>query len=400
MRIRIWAISIVALFASVMHAQDTTNTKFGKGLINFVAADSSWSVKFAPRIQFRANSSWDYEGEQYGSPEYTFSIRRARLKFDGFAFSPNLKYKIELGLSNRDVAGANQFNRNTPRIILDAVVKWNFYENFELWVGQTKLPGNVERVVSSANMQLIDRSLLNSNFNIDRDIGFQLQHHIALSNSFLIREKIALSQGEGRNITEGNLGGLQYTGRLEILPFGSFQGKGDYIQADLAREETPKLMLGFTYDHNDDAVKTRSNLGTYMFLEDGSLYETDITTLFADAMFKWQGVSIMAEYAQRQAENPVAVELDGTPTGDIVLVGDAINAQIGYLFRSNYESVFRYTQNTFDAITMRSDIKEYTLGGSKYFVGHKLKIQADLSYRTVASIEDNIRFRMGFELHF
>ena len=34
-------------------------------------------------------------------------IRRARLKFDGFALSPKLKYKLELGLSNRDIAGAS-----------------------------------------------------------------------------------------------------------------------------------------------------------------------------------------------------------------------------------------------------------------------------------------------------
>ena len=57
---------------------------------------------------------------------------------------------------------------------------WNFHENFELWVGQTKLPGNRERVISSANLQQVDRSLLNSRFNIDRDFGFQLRHHFNL----------------------------------------------------------------------------------------------------------------------------------------------------------------------------------------------------------------------------
>ena len=37
---------------------------------------------------------------------------------------------------------------------------WNFYENFELWAGQTKLPGNIERVISSGNLQQVDRSLI------------------------------------------------------------------------------------------------------------------------------------------------------------------------------------------------------------------------------------------------
>ena len=185
-------------------AQEISDTTFGKGLINFTAKDSTFSVKFAPRIQGRYIASMDYNGTDYDDADLNFLIRRARLKFSGFAYSPKLKYKIELGLSNRDISGANQYNRNTPRYILDAVIMWNFYENFELWAGQTKLPGNVERVVSSANLQLIDRSILNSRFNIDRDVGVQLRHHTALGGDFIMREKIALSQGEGRNVTEGN----------------------------------------------------------------------------------------------------------------------------------------------------------------------------------------------------
>lgn len=395
----ILALTLLLCYISI-NAQEISDTSFGKGLINYTAKDSTFSIKFAPRIQARFNSTWDHNGESYSDPQANFLIRRARLKFDGFAYTPKLKYKIELGISNRDIAGANQFNRNTSRIILDAVVKWNFYENFVLWAGQTKLPGNVERVVSSANLQLIDRSLLNSNFNIDRDVGLQLRHHTRLGGDFIIREKIALSQGEGRNVTEGNEGGLQYTGRIEFLPFGTFASKGDYSQGDLKREQTPKLMVGVTYDYNDDAVKTRSNLGSYMFLEDGSLYKTSITTLFADAMFKYKGFAFMGEYAHRDAEAPIAVEDDGTATGDIVTTGSSLNTQISYLFKNNYEVTSRYTTVDFDAVTGRNSQNQYTLGFSKYIVGHKLKVQTDVSYTTVGGEEDNIMFRSGFELHF
>jgi len=394
---------LVALlsFTYVANAQEISDAKFGKGLINFTAKDSSFSVNFAPRIQGRYIISWDHDGENYGSGEQNFSIRRARLKFGGFAYSPKLKYKIELGLSNRDISGANQFNRNTPRYILDAVIMWNFYENFELWAGQTKLPGNVERVVSSGNLQLIDRSLLNSRFNIDRDLGIQIRHHTSLGGDFLMREKLAISQGEGRNVTEGNEGGLQYTGRLEFLPFGKFISKGDYSQGDLKREATPKLMTGVTYDFNQDAVKTRSNLGSYMFREDGSLYMTDITTLFIDAMFKYDGFSFMGEYAIRDADAAVALEADGvTATGDIVTTGNALNVQLAYLFKNNYEITGRYTTLNFDDITGRGAEEQYTLGASKYVVGHKLKIQADISYSTLDGNDDNIMFRTGFDLHF
>jgi len=395
---------LIALFMCVttfIYSQEISDTSFGKGLINFVAKDSSFSIKFAPRFQVRSISIWNHDGNKYENPEYNFIVRRARLKFDGFAYSPKLRYKIELGLSNRDIAGANQFNRNTPRYILDAVLMWNFADNWELWAGQTKLPGNVERVVSSGNLQFIDRSLLNSRFNLDRDLGIQLRHKSQLGDKFLMREKFSISQGEGRNVTEGNEGGLQYTARLEFLPFGKFQGKGDYSQADLKREESPKLMLGFTYNYNQDAVRERGFAGDYLIRADGSIYETDQTTIFADAMFKYKGFSFMGEYAKRTANEEVATELDGaTPTGDIVLTGNALNLQAGFLFKNNYEIAARFTTLDFEAVTNKLPLEQYTLGASKYIVGHKLKIQTDISYTTINGNDDNIMFRLGFDIHF
>lgn len=401
MKYAIYAL-FVCTFASLnLHSQEISDTSFGKGLINYTAKDSSFSIKFAPRFQFRSYTSFDYDGESYQDPEQTFLIRRARLKFDGWALTPKLKYKIELGLSNNDIGGANEFTGNSPRYILDAVLKWNFYENFELWAGQTKLPGNIERVISSGNLQLIDRSIVNSRFNLDRDIGIQLHHKVNLGENFVIKEKFALSQGEGRNIVVGNIGGLKYTGRLELLPFGEFLKKGDYSQGDLEREPSPKLMLGAVYDFNDDAVKTRSNMGSFMILDDGSLYRTDITTIFFDAMFKYRGLSIMAEYANREADMPLAMLQGETETFDYaVLEGSGVNFQASYLFKNNYEITGRYSKNDYKEISQTLDLEQYTLGASKYIVGHKLKVQSDVVYSRLNDINDNITWRIGFDFHF
>jgi len=385
----------------LLQAQEISDTKFGNGMINFIAKDSSFSVKFAPRIQSRYQSEWSYNGEDYDPADINFSVRRARLKFGGFAFSPKLKYKIELGLSNRDISGANVYNRNTPRYILDAVVMWNFYEKFELWAGQTKLPGNIERVVSSANLQLIDRSLLNSKFNIDRDIGIQLRHKLRLGGNWIIKEKFSISQGEGRNITEGNIGGLQYTSRLELLPFGEFSSKGDYSQGDLKREKSIKAMFGFTYDINENAVKSRSNMGSYLIQSSGGLFETDITTIFLDGVIKYNGFALTGEYANRDADQIEALEEDGrTKTGAVVGAGSASNIQGSYLFKNNFEITARYTNINFKEITRLSDLKQITFGVSKYVVGHSLKIQADISLLNASGIKDNVLFRTGFDLHF
>jgi phosphate-selective porin OprO/OprP len=395
---KIYLIGLSLFLFIPLNAQTLGDQKFGKGLLNFTAADSSFTVKFAPRIQTRFQSAWNHDGSNYGEGEYNFLVRRARFKFDGWAYSPKLRYKLELGLSNRDISGANQYNRNTPRYILDAVVMWNFAPGFELWAGQTKLPGNIERVVSSGNLQLIDRSILNSKFNIDRDMGVQLRYKHNIGK-MLIREKLALSQGEGRNITEGNLGGLQYTSRIELLPFGAFAKKGDYSQSDLARESSAKLMIAATYDLNQNAVKNRSNMGSYMTLDDGSLYQTDISTIFVDAMFKYRGFSVMAEYADRGADDPIALNSDGT-TASIVQVGNATNVQASYLFKNNFEITGRHSNISYGAVTGKGNEVVYTAGASKYVLGHKLKIQSDLSYGQVDGNADFIEFRMGFDLHF
>ena len=109
----------------------------------------------------------------------------------------------------------------------------------------------------------------------------------------------------------------------------------------------------------------------------------------------------MGEYAKRTAENEIATEIDGiTPTGDIVLTGNALNLQMGYLFRNNIELAGRFTSVTYEAITRTDPRKQYTLGLNKYIVGHKLKVQSDLTYTTIDGEQDNITFRLGFDLHF
>jgi len=382
--------------------QTVVNSKFGKGLYNVIAADSSWSMKFGARFQTLFIGSTDINDQgEFTNSNSNFLIRRSRLKFDGFAYSPKLQYKLELGLSNRDISGVGPETRNTNRIILDAVLKYNFYKNFSVWLGQTKLPGNRERVVSSGNLQFVDRSLVNSRYNIDRDMGIQLRHHFTLGENFIIREMFAISQGEGRNITAGNLGGYDYTARVEFLPFGKFKKKGDYTGSDTRREDEPKLAVGVTYDMHDRAVRERGNTGSFMY-NDGGYFETDINTLMADLMFKYKGFSIMSEYADKQADEIFATNNDSarTRTGGSVVAGTGFVFQAGYLFESNWEIAGRYT--TIDlAKELNTEVtNQYTLGGSRYFVGHKLKIQADISYTTQKGSNDNLMYRMQFDLHF
>ena len=398
---------IIALFSFCysLNAQQVVDSKFGKGIFNVIAKDSTWSMKFATRIQLLSTYTLAANDPNSAAIEQNFLVRRARFKFNGFAFSPKLKYKFELGLTNRDISGGSAFTRDTPRYILDAVVMWNFAPNWELWAGQTKLPGNIERVISSGNLQFVDRSILNSRFNIDRDVGIQLRHKDKIGENFVIREKIAVSQGEGRNVTEGNEGGNQFTGRVELLPFGEFTSKGDYSSSDLKREQSPKLMVSATYDHNNNAVRSRSNLGSYLFIDgtddsNPSLFETNINTVFVDAIFKYKGYSFQGEFANRDAEDVFALNTDGTATGDNVNVGNSVNFQAGYLLPSNLEFSGRYSNISLDEIIGGRNTDQYTIGASKFFAGHKLKLQTDLTYETINGNGTDWIYRLQLDVHF
>ena len=391
-------LSCICAFYSA-NAQEPNAPKFGKGLFNLMGQDSTWSMKVGLRFQSLATSKWDVNNG-LSNPESSMLIRRSRLKFDGFAFSPKLKYKVELGLSNRDQSGASIYTSNASRQILDAVLKWNFSGNFVLWFGQTKLPGNRERVISSANLQQVDRSLLNSRFTIDRDIGIQLRHHFNLTDTFLVKEIFSIAQGEGRNITTGNVGGHQYTTRVELFPFGDFKNKGDYKGSDLKFEPSPKLSLGVAYDFNNNASKTRSNQGSYM-TNDTGFYSTNISTLFVDAMYKHQGFSLMAEYANRTADDAFAKNSDGSLTGAEVQVGNGLNIQTGYLLSKTVEFSGRYTNISLDReITGKGSENQYTLGLSKYIAGHSLKVQTDVSYTDIGFKTNQLLYRVQVDIHF
>ncbi|WP_158840560.1 porin [Polaribacter sp. L3A8] len=382
------------------NGQETNTPKFGKGLFNLVGKDSTWTMKVGFRFQTLATSQWDVNNG-LSNPETSMLIRRSRLKFNGFAYSPKLEYKVELGLSNRDLSGGSEYTHNSPRYIMDAVLKWNFSGNFVLWFGQTKLPGNRERVISSGNLQMIDRSLLNSRFNIDRDIGLQLKHKTKLSETFLMKETLSISQGEGRNVTTGNEGGHQYTARVEFFPFGDFTSKGDYKGSDLKFEEHQKLSVAFGYNINKDAARTRGNQGDYMINNSGSLYSTDVSNVFIDAMYKYKGFSLMAEYATRKADDAFAKNADGTLTGDTVQVGNGLNLQSGYLLSKTVEVSARYTNITLDKnITGKGAENQYTLGVSKYIAGHKLKVQTDVSYTDIGFKSNQLLFRLQVDIHF
>ena len=395
---------LLLVFSTVSIAQFLPK-KFGKGF-HVTGKDSTFYLKFGFRFQNLYTGEWTLVDDKFsGAEDYetAFLIRRSRLKFDGWVYSPKVKFKFELGLSNRDNSGgiSPEF-RTAPNFILDASVEWNFYKNFSILFGQRKLPGNRERVISSGNLQFVDRSRLNSRFNIDRDMGLQLKHKLKIGKS-LIKSTFSLSQGEGRNVTEGNFGGSDYTFHVDFLPMGNFTSKGDYVGADLKREKTPKLAIGLTYDMNQNAVRERGQKGRFIQDSNGNYIGKNLNTLFADLMFKYRGLSIMMEYVDKQTsdDDPFVLEDLGITTVIIgaFYTGTGLNVAIGHLLKKDYEIALRYTAINPDQ-GVSNDETHYTLGLSKYIVGHKLKVQADFTLIEKANEHDAFLIRAQMDIHF
>ncbi len=403
---------VVVFFCSFIgtlsaQTQPTVKLKFGKGL-QITAADSSAHMKFNIRFQSLYNSQRSLAaGESW---ESSFLIRRARMKFSGWAVNPNLAYKIELALSNRDLGEKHDFGETNeaPKIVLDAVVKWKAHKNLTIWAGQTKLPGNRERVVSSQALQMVDRSLVNSVFNVDREMGVQLRGKFDVGVG-IVKPIVSWSFGEGRNITDANIGGFHYIGRVEWLPLGEFANKGDYFGADLKREKTPKLALAGSYSMNNGAPRQKQS-GRFLTVTDADGNEgylsNDLQTIFADMMFKYNGFSLMAEYAHkivadkevREEQDLRALILDDN--GRSYYTGSGLNVQAGYLFKKNIEVSARYTNVMPDTDISFSGVEEYTLGLSKYIVGHALKIQGDVSLLDNVGANNDLRYRLQMEFQF
>lgn len=383
---------ILILSISFARAQDSLETTFGQGL-PFYAADSSFYLKFSTRFQNKYEAQGpikeDVSRDEINS---NFLVRRARLKFSGFVHHPDLRYKVELGVSDKDMDKVSSHTGNSSNIVMDAVLKWDIRDNLSLWAGQTKLPGNRERVISSQELQFVDRSRVNANFNIDRDVGFQLHHHFHLGD-ILIRDVWAFTQGEGRNVVSGSHGGYNYTGRMEVLPFGAFTNDGDYVSADVFREEEPKLSIGASAALNRNAIREEGQTGAFL------PFQRDLGYGVLDMVFKYQGFSLMSEYGRREAERPVFLDHEGDLNA--FYTGEGFMVQSGYLFENNFEVAGRYTTIDPEGVTGRAEVDEYTLGFSRYFVHHHLKVQTDLSYieRSMAS-NPELRFRLQTELSF
>ena len=326
---------------------------------------------FQLNIRFRMQNRAQFVEDEDGKTAVSAQIRRLRLRFDGYVGDPKFMYAIQLSFAPDDV-GEIQDGGNL-NVIRDAVI---FYSPSRFWAfsfGQTKLPGNRQRINSSGALQLTDRSINNARFNLDRDFGLQIHHLNEFEDRFSYNLKMALTTGNGRNTTVDTDRGFSYTGKVELFPLGAFANGGSTFEGDIERENRPKLLFSMAYNLNDKAFKSQGVLGSEL-----SEKRTQSSVL-ADAMLKYRGFTAMAAYMNRMAENPVVLAGD---TPEYVYTGYGTDYQASYLFPFHLEIIGRFSTQKVNRHIHRftPDQDQYTVGLTRYMWEHAFKFQLETSF--------------------
>ena len=364
---------------------------------------------FQTNMRFRMQNLVEYQSvaaDNFDPRSIQMMVRRLRLRFAGHLVDPRLKYSIQLSFANRDMDWSDtQF----PHVVRDATIVYFLMPNWQVSYGQTKLPGNRQRVVSSGDLQFADRSIVNARFNIDRDFAIQTMYSNALKD-FHWNVRLAASSGEGRNVASIIDGQMASTSRVELLPFGQFADGGDYFEGDLSREMTPKLSVGFGYSYMTNAKRLGGTIGSAV--PSGILglnFPKSFGMLIADLMFKYRGFSVYGEYMRRDISNPTYTG----STSVAIYKGDGVNLQAGYFFWENTELVARYAVTRPDEAiwgiqptsgrSLAHSESHYVLGYSYYIRKHRVKLQQDISYIVFENLaaggkSDFWAARLNFEL--
>ena len=346
---------------------------FGKG-VGLTSPDSLFQLNIRFRLQNRV-SYIENDGE---NGAYDGQIRRLRLRFDGYVGNPKFLYAIQLSFAPGDVGEIRE--GENINIIRDAVVFYRPNKHWNISFGQTKLPGNRQRINSSGGLQLTDRTINNAKFTIDRDFGFQVHNLNEFKDEFSYNFKGAVSTGEGRNVTGKADDGIAATGKIELFPFGAFSKDGTYFEGDIIREKKPKLMLSGAFQQNNHARRTQGQLGNDLF------EKRTMRSVLLDAMFKYNGWAAMSSYMSRTTtDNAVTYNPNDLTEFNYAFVGNGFDYQISYNTKKNYEFIGRYSlQNVGNDIEkLAPKVKEYSLGVTKYIWEHAFKLQAEINYDTL-----------------
>lgn len=358
-----------------------------------------------------------FESKQYTEADLNaanrFRMRRARFRLDGETANKRFSYRFQF-----DLTGNGEFEEQQGLYLLDAVINYELTNRITVSFGQrATYTDNRELFMLSNTLQLAERSRLTSAFASIREFGLFVNGNFRTGRGSYLRPYFVLTNGDGGNVFNGDFGGLKVGGRIDYLPFGLFTNLGQFRQADVMRELTPKLVIGANFSYNNGISSRRGRgSGEILYLNNNNEESLpDYTKFGIDFLFKYRGFSALGEFVKATATVPdditQRIRNDGSiattfPVNGIedvenyvkgrMMLGEGFNLQMGYLFKNGFSVDARYTHLNPDEHsflnnpTFYSRPNYYTVGVSQYLArNYGAKIQADITYVDGDNINDN-----------
>ncbi len=354
--------------------------------------DGNFSLNMRLRAQFQLSVN-DTTDEDTATD---FRIRRLRFYWIGNAFRPWFEYYVQVSADN----GSDLQMR-------DAYFNAAYKTEAVPRVGQFKVPFNREELTSSSELQLVERSIVNEQFSLGRDIGTAL--YGVISNYFVYG--LGIFDGNGRNAfsTDSNMlyvGRLMFTPCCGTLKYGnaSYPISGDYKIEPNFGEDKPLIAFGIAgagMEGLNITTKTPDAVIDQRFAEIG-ITEGDFAQITADVNFKYKGFSLEGEYDGRWI-SPSSNQ--GASISRVYDQGFRVQGGV-FLLPKLVEVAGRFALIDFDDDVPGQDLSYEITPGLNFYMSrsHKWKIQLSYSYiknefTNESDIDENI-FRAQLQAYF
>lgn len=290
----------------------------------------------------------------------SFRIRRMKTKLDGWAYTPDLQYELQLNFAD------------SSNVLEDANVNYDFTGGRKavmVKLGQYKVPFGRQELTSSGSQQFVDRSAVSNTFARGRDIGVQLWGTPAGGK---LDWRVGVFNGGGRTISRNDNDDLQLNARLQWAPFGDPK----YSEGDFDSSDRPLFAIAGNLESNTREVAATTSTIAHQNAQD---------ILGYDVVFKFRGFSLFGEYFDRENDrNEDLSDFDD----------EGYNVQAGYfVIPKKLEVALRFAE--YDPRADRDDDVRSETGAALgyYWNKHNHKLQMD--YR---EIEDEARDAKDKEL--
>jgi phosphate-selective porin len=305
-------------------------------------------------------------GEVGGRDQSYLEVERLRLTFGGHVIHPNLTYFVQIGDGDTDSAG-------TVRA-LDAYVLYHAGEALggdkevlSLGVGQFMPYFLRQQATSSGKLQMVERSLTNEFFNIDRNVGVWIQGILKPS----IFYSFAVTNGfDSINVTPDNIDQVPaFVGKLDFWVLGEPTSK--YEESNLKEKEEWVIGLSGATDWNNGTGNPVA--------EQYSCYTFGIDTAFKYSLF-----SLQAEYVGRwldYEQGNVAAGGDGSSnyTHGLYVQGGVFLVPNELELAARVSTIWADGSQDGDAVEVGPGLNWYI---SK---SHKVKLQTDLMFFDISA---------------